>query len=328
MSQIGPAEDRHAPDQPSSSLRRQLWWTALFVLIALGGAGLASAADRPPTDDARPELSWRAEQAARPMLDELAAQLAALEEELAALSSAVRDTLVGLRALDPAGIETALAAGDASARRLDELVATLVALRQQQAATVDDRRLSNASQELLAGTDAAIEGSAPLPTRWGQMAFDAQRVARLLDALARHDELVFRATTAARQERFDEALGLLGEAELTLLEAEAIRDELEEEVDDVQTLDELLRRYRDYDVALTALYLEMAGNGTTDDEQIRDLIDAVDLAQAALAASNDALDVVVAKAGGRAVTDTLVLIEEARGAVSAALAVTPAADER
>jgi hypothetical protein len=60
------------------------------VLIALGGAGLAAAADRAPTDVTRPELTWRAEQAIRPWIESLAGTLVALDEEASRLSAAGR----------------------------------------------------------------------------------------------------------------------------------------------------------------------------------------------------------------------------------------------
>jgi len=39
-------------------LRARLWWTALLVLIALSGAGLAVAAGRPRNPVRRPELTF------------------------------------------------------------------------------------------------------------------------------------------------------------------------------------------------------------------------------------------------------------------------------
>lgn len=318
---------RLGPDRPASPLRRQLAWTAIFALVALGGAGLATGADRPASDAARPELTWRAELAARPLLERIEAQLALLEHELVELSAAARDTLSGLRALDPGRIDAALATGDASIERLEELVATLADLRAQQAAVIDDRRLSAASRALLSGTDEAIPAAAALPAEWTAAAVDAQHARHLLDALVRHDGLVFRATTAARQERFPEALDLLAQAETALLEADVVRDQLAAEVD-VGTLDELLRRYREYDSALDALYSELAAGGTPDGEVLGELIAAVDRAQAALPASNDALQLVVAEATGESATQALVRIEDARGVVAAALAAGSPTDAR
>jgi tetratricopeptide (TPR) repeat protein len=301
---------------------RRLTWLSVLVLAALGGAGLASAADRPPTDETRPELTWRADQIAGPWIEAMGAQLRAVEEELGTLAAAGRQSLERLPQLDPAAIEAALAEGDASSRRLAELLATLKDMRAQQLAAVNDTRLSNSTQQRLAVLDAAIDAADEVTFAWPDVAAAARGVTRLLDALVRHDGLVFRATTAGRQERFADALDLLDQAQQPLSDARAVRDELAAYTR-VDTLDDLLGRYTVYDAALHALYDEINDSGTQDSPRVRELLAAVERAQSALPADTSALQVIVAEAAGPSVANGLITIERARGVVAEALGDVP-----
>ncbi len=136
------------------------------MLIALGGAGLAAAADRAPTDVTRPELTWRAEQAIRPWIESLAGTLVALDEEASRLSAAGRGVLVGLATQDPSALQAALAEGDQSRDRLSGLVADLADRRARQREAIPDGSLGDASRRLLASIDAALTAGAELPETW------------------------------------------------------------------------------------------------------------------------------------------------------------------
>ena len=72
---------------------RPLWRGALLVLIALGGAGLAVAVDRPQNSAQRPELSWRADQQAAPWIEQLSAALEPVDEDISALSEHAQGVL-------------------------------------------------------------------------------------------------------------------------------------------------------------------------------------------------------------------------------------------
>ncbi len=154
------------PVPSTSRLRQRLVWTAVLVLIALGGAGLAAAADRAPTDVARPELTWRAEQAIRPWIESLAGPLVALDEEASRLSAAGRGVLVGLATQDPAALEAALAEGAESRDRLSGLVADLADRRTRQREAIPDGSLGDGSRLILARIDTALAAGAELPEMW------------------------------------------------------------------------------------------------------------------------------------------------------------------
>ncbi|HEY7598297.1 MAG TPA: hypothetical protein VH741_00090, partial [Candidatus Limnocylindrales bacterium] len=289
-------------------------WTVVLVLAALGGAGLATAADRLPTDQTRPELTWQADRLVAPRVAAMTSQLTTIDADLEALAGAGREALGRLPALDPAAIETAVADGDAISLRLAAELELLLDMRTDQLETIDDSRLSQANQQLLADIDEALAAIEPLDSTWAEMADAARRVTALLESLFHHDGLVFRATTAGRQADWPRALELLDEAALPLAEAHAIRDALAERAD-VSTLSALLDRYSDYDAALVALYREIQASGTQDSPEVQALRAEVERTQALLPANNDALRVVVADAAGPAVARGLVDIEQARGLV-------------
>jgi hypothetical protein len=318
MSTIGNTP-RPAPlARPPRTTRRRLAWSVVLVLAAFGGAGLATAADRLPTGGARPELTWHADQQLAPRLAAMTTQLLAIDADLDELAGAGRDALSLLPALVPADIEAAVARGDAASARLADGLGPLSAMRAEQLALVEDSRVSQANQRLLAGIDAAIAAADGLPGEWSEMANAARRVTLLLASLLGHDELVFAATDAGRRADWSGALALLEQAAQPLAQAGLLRDALAVE-GDVSTLDELLRRYADYDAALTNLYAEILRGGTQDSPALTALRAEVERTQALLPGNNDALRVVVSEAAGPSVASGLVVIEEARGAVGDAL---------
>src|SRR5437870_3159105 len=113
------------PPEPPRTLRLHLWWTLVLVLAALGGAGLAVAADRPGNPVARPELTYRADQAAQPWIDHMAADLDTVQTQAADLATAGRNALGSLQALDRDGASSALSAGDQTAAQIATLAAGL-----------------------------------------------------------------------------------------------------------------------------------------------------------------------------------------------------------
>src|SRR6476620_12107188 len=94
------------------ALRNRLAWTVVLVLIALGGAGLVSAADRPAADDGRPELTAHADALARPWLLPLAAQAHQVATDVDTVNGSGR-TILGLApGVNEDQAEAALSAGD------------------------------------------------------------------------------------------------------------------------------------------------------------------------------------------------------------------------
>ncbi|CAN5779668.1 hypothetical protein BH24CHL5_BH24CHL5_12000 [soil metagenome] len=309
----------------AESPRPRIVWTTLFVLVALGGAGLAVAADRPHNPVHRPELTVRADQRAQPWIDALGAELALIATDIGDLSAGGRDVLAGLQSLDLTATDAALADGDALAEQTDAAADDLISLRTGAHAEIEEWRLGSATVEQLASIDAATASAQRVSTYWQGLAAHARPVSGLVATLLCHDGTVFRATTAGRQAAWDDALGLLDEAARHLAAADAVRDELAASGINVETLSDLLGRYRAYDEALVALYTYARDTGEQSGDTFAALQAAVDEAQAALPADNRAaLTVIVGEAAGPSVTMALVDIEAAHGSINEAIdAITP-----
>ena len=304
-------------------LRTRLWWTALLVLIALSGAGLAVAADRPHNPLQRPELTYRADNEALPLMQSLADDLSAVDMLAADLSETGRDALGKLQALDVAGMRVALADGDSVRDDLTASAEEVMRARGELLDEVDPARLGPDTAAAFRLLGLATQSMNDLSDRWDDLSADAERMATLLDALEEHDATVFRATTAGRQSRWVDALRLLDDAALPITAATEIRNELAAEVD-VSTLDDVLSRYQAYDAALRDLYEFMGDGGQQSGPRFRELQGAVDAAQAALPADTSALSVIVAEAGSAPLTRRLVDIEAARGDIGEAIAAVDA----
>ncbi len=300
-------------------LRTRLWWTALLVLIALSGAGLAVAADRPHDPQQRPELTYRADQQALPWMQSLADELTAVETLAASLSESGREALGRLQALDVDEMGTALADGDAASDNMAAPAEEVLRAREEMLGRVDPTRLGSETASAFTLLADASAASAGLTDAWAGLSANAERVASLLDALEQHDATVFRATTAGRQSRWEDALRLLDDAAGPLMDVTRIRNQLPAGAE-VSTLDDLLARYRAYDGALYALYTFMRDGGQQSGPRVRELQGAVEQAQAALPADTSALSVIVADAGSAPLTRRLVEIETTRGDISAAIA--------
>src|SRR3954447_21716309 len=98
--------------------RTRLVAPTLLVLIALGGAGLAVAADRVQDPGSRPEVTWAADHAAEPYIVELATDLNAVTGDASSLAKAGRDTLGNLQSLDVDAVGAAIEVGDSTSSRI------------------------------------------------------------------------------------------------------------------------------------------------------------------------------------------------------------------
>jgi hypothetical protein len=302
-------------------IRLRLWWTALLVLIALSGAGLAVAADR-PHGPARPELFFEAEAQYGPWVDSAWSAVRNAGESLADVSSAGREALGTLQALDPTAAEEHLNAGDRAVQALIDLDDELVTVGGVTFAQIERWRMSDERQAQIVAIEAAVAAARTVPSEWPPITTTGRTMSQALQALLRHDGLVFRATTAGRQSEWQAALDLLGQASSELAAAGAARDALAAQ-GSVETLTALLERYAAYDAALANLYTYVRDTGVQTGADFDGLRSAVDVAQAALPGSDDVLAVVVGESAAPALTAALVRIEQARGEVIEALALAP-----
>jgi hypothetical protein len=304
------------------SVRRRITLTAVLVLISMGAAGLTTASDRPATDRSRPELTAHQDQLARPWLESMGSQADAVVGRVDAVNEAGRSVLRLLQGLDPAQINDALATGDKASSDLEVAVRTMSDERSHVPTGVVALRMSHANQQALAAIDAVLAAATGVPSTWQSLASDTRQVTTLLVALVGHDGLVFRATTAGRQEDWSGALDLLQQGSVSLAAARAVRDKLAK-TNDVSTLDDLLNRYDAYDSALVALYTALRDGAAQDSQQVKDLSSAVDRAEAALPADTGALKVIVAEASESSIAGDVVTLEQARGTADEAVASLP-----
>lgn len=313
-----------APAAPSSAerprtLRLHLWWTMVLVLVALGGAGLAVAADRPGNPVQRPELTYRADNAAQPWVEHLAGDLGLVADEGAQLSADGRDVLGSLASLDVAGANAALGRGDATSARIATLTAALHDTVTRAYESIDRWRLGPLWADVFNQIDAAIAAAGELPAEWTAIAATGRTVVGLVDALNLHDQTVFQATSFGRDGRWADAIALIsGAAADALAIATAARDELAA-TSPVDTLDDLMGRLRAYDAALVALYQYLADGGAQSTDQFNALKAQVDATQAALPSDNGALVVIVGEAAGLPIADQLLAMETVHGKVNDAL---------
>ena len=146
----------------------------MLVIAAMGGAGLAVAADRPHNLVQRPELTWRADAAAQQHVQAISGELAGTRERVAELSQAGRDVLGRLLTQDQAGLQQALAQGE---QAVAEISSDAEALRQLLARTdteIEPWRLGATTRVTLDELAATSESVAGLPAHWQRLA-DAAR---------------------------------------------------------------------------------------------------------------------------------------------------------
>jgi hypothetical protein len=288
----------------------------VLVLAALGGAGLAVAADRPGNPVQRPELTYRADQAAQPWVDHLAGDLGLVHDEGAQLSTDGRDVLGSLTSLDMVGANAALARGDATSARIATLTAGMHDTVARAHAAIDYWRLGPLWADVFDQIDAAVAATEELPADWAAIAATGRTVVSLVEALNLHDQQVFAATSFGREGRWADAIALInGAAADALAIAQAARDQLAATAP-VETLDDLLGRVRAYDAALVALYQYLLEGGAQSGDQFDALKTEVDATQAALPSDNGALVVIVSEAAGLPIADQLLTMETVHGKVN------------
>ncbi len=299
-------------------LRNRLAWTVVLVLIALGGAGLVSAADRPATDDGRPELTAHADALARPWLLPLAAQAREVAADVDTVNSSGR-TILGLApGANTDEADAALSAGDGASADLDTKLAALVAARANVPAGLDPVRMGVANRDLLASVDQIAAGAAPVSRTWRRAGRRYEPGDRAVRCAGRPRRLSTHGRPAAGGNAdWVGALNLLAQASGQLQLADGLRDQLAA-ANDVGALDDLLDNYAAYDTALTDLYTAVREGTSQDSQHARDLAAAVVAARAQLPADRDALQRFVADFAGATISGEVVDLETARGTIDTA----------
>jgi hypothetical protein len=305
-----------------------LLWMVLAGAIALGAAGLASGADRPPGTAARPELTYVRDREVDALLETASEQMADLGDLVAALGVQARGALAALNGTEIATAEAAIAEGD---RLLDQMTSRTATMRLELAAIPYVSRTDTAllvSDRIVArhvALVAALDTTNGLQADWARLTSGSVAAIQLGTLLAEHDRRVTEATSLGRAARYVDAMAGLDRADLTIGSARALRDALANTVD-VTVLDQWLDRNAAYDVALRGLYAAYSKLGGKVTEALREAIAAEAAARTNLPPDTRGLVVIMAEIGRGGMTGAVIAIEEARGRLIAAIEAASAID--
>jgi hypothetical protein len=294
-------------------------WFGAAALLAFGAAGVVAGVDHLP-GPARPELTYAADAAIAPVLDEAETELAGISADVESLGELGRRSLSAMVAGDEDLLDTLIAQGVVVASAIEDRAAVM----RRELSTLP---ALGAGAELRVGAETrarhaslleALDATAQLEESWAVLTSGSLASTRMTTYLEGHDAAAFAATEAGRSERYEEALTKLDEAEALLADAADLRDELEPTID-TTTLDEWLRRNGEYDTALRALYTAFRDSGGIVTQAIRDAIAAEQAARAQLPEDTSGLIIIVAEIGRGGANQAVIEIEQSRALLSSAL---------
>ena len=314
-----------APAMASSRLRqgllraaRAIVWTIAALAIAVGAAGVVQGAAHPPGDATRPELTARADALMAPRIAAFRSGLVSLQQQVAHLSDLGRNALVQMRARQEDPLLATLDEGDAVVVTAEQYASQLAQAFQALPYGPDSSELGAATRQRLATIQGAFRSVVPIASDWATVSARAVPAMRLLDLLAAHDQQTLAAVELGGAGKYSQALAALTTPLATLDQAVAIRDQLAAGGIDTTTLDGWVGADRAYDLALQKVYGLLAASHGHVTQPLRTAIAALDQAKAALPPDTRALVVNVGDIASGGLTQALVDIDAARGALTAA----------
>ena len=300
-------------------LARALAWLTAVLLIAVGVGGVATAATPVPDEQHRPELYARAEAALAPGLAAITIDLEALQVQAERLATTSRRALVDLAARDAEAVSGDLDAGDAIVLEVGTLATRVdAALRRLPYGVASDRLSPRMEARLVAVVD-AVDAVRPLAGDWGRLSGAAVPAISITSHLEQHDVTAFEATQEGAAGRYAAALERLTGATAELDAAKVIRDRLAQSVD-TSTLDAWIERNRTYDTALVRLYTALEASPDHATPEALAAFAEVEAAQKLLPPDTRALIVIIGDLAQGGLNQAAIAVEEARGALTAAVA--------
>jgi hypothetical protein len=299
-------------------------WTVVALLISAGAAGLVVGMDHIPGTAARAELTSDADATADEALDNAEAQLADLTEDVQELGVLARGALASLSGQD---LETVEQAVDEGALLVAGISDRSRAIR---AELLEIPGIGGAAAELTtsaevrarhAGMLDALEVTEGLDDAWVDLTTGSLAAARLSRLLADHDRIMGEAVLEGRAGNYEPAISKIDEAAALLNEADTMRAQLANTVD-VSTLIEWIRRNRNYEEALRALYTAVDEAGGRQTEAVREAIANERSARKELPPDARGLVVIMAEIGRGGLNGAVITIEEARGRLADAVEVS------
>ncbi|HEY7590778.1 MAG TPA: hypothetical protein VH723_07280 [Candidatus Limnocylindrales bacterium] len=308
-----------APDRTPGRLFAGLW-LVVAIAIALGAAGVVAWIGALPAGGTRPELTWSGDAALASDLDGATGDLRAIAGQVERLGVLGRGALAALTARDFDLLDTTIAEGAVVAVGIRDASTALRGRLEAMPGPSADRelRLSPASLDRFDRVLAAVDITNGLAEGWGRLAQGVGSAARLSTLLDGHDQLILDAIEDALARRWTESLQTIDEATAKLADAEGLRDRLENTTD-VATLDEWLRRNREYDVALRHLYEVSSKSPDRVTPEMRAALDAEKEARDALPKTTRNLVIILAEIARGGLNQTVIGIEEARARLDDAL---------
>ena len=303
---------------------RGLFWTAIFAVLAAGGAGLVGQAWHPPGSPVRAELTYPGDAVLGNRLDVASAGLAEIADEVEVLADAAKAALAVVTSSESERLRAAVERGDGAAATIEARAAELrLALADLPGdgplATIE---YSNAALVRRSTVLAAIDAASGLAAHWRQVAARATETANLTTQIDRHDQTVIAAAADGRERRYQRAMRILDEALLIVADIQSRRARLIAGSEGT-VLDEWIIRNRDYDTAVRKLYAALddcscPGGPYTVEVQFakRDM----DLAFAQLPPDRRTIIVIVSEVTAGGLTEAVIAIEDAHGQIEDALA--------
>ena len=293
-----------------------LAWVLAATLLGLGGAGLVARGDNFAGDLARPELTWRYDEAMTPGLSAAAEEAKRIGDATDKLADAARSALVHLLAGQTRDVADDLARGElwaADITRRGEVVESRIA---ELPYLNSPQLVSSGTREKIAALHAVVDATRPLPDRWHQLEVATVPAVEVTAVLQAHDATVFEATQKGVHEAYTEALAILDQAAADLDQAAAMRDKLSTAVD-VSTLTLWIDRNRAHDEALRGVYESIPGGKA---EEIAAAVQKQREAEAQLPPDTRALVVILGDIALGGVNQAAITIETVRGTVGNAIA--------
>jgi len=278
---------------------------------------------------------WRINPARRRAGDAAAAPgLLAAQSELAGLAADVkrlgelgRGALAALVVSDSGTLDAAVTEGRTLAASIEDKSA---AIREQLALLPGTGPTEDISwsAETKARRDLALKAAnqtAGLQLLWTRFAAGSVTATRLTKLLTDHDTVAGGAAALGHEAKYAAGLVELTKADKIIADARALRDALANTVD-VTTLTQWLDRNAEYDTALRSLFQALVDSKLKVNAKVRTAFTAERKAHDLLPANTTGLVIILAEIGRGGLNQAVIGIEEARGALQAAvdrLASTP-----
>ena len=300
-------------------------WFLLSLVLGLAVAGIVSAANQPPVNGSRPELTWTTDRRLDPELAAAASDLTALSGQVDALGTIGRQALVALVDRD---VPTLRAAADAGQARLIEIGLASAALRTRLGAIPgfgpdDVTRIGSALRVRYDRLVTALATTADLSASWAQLTHATIAATALSTSLADHDALTGRAAGLGARGGFRAALLVLTRADTALATSTTLRDQLANTVD-VSILTAWIDRNAAFDKALRRVWTLLDRSAGKVTSSVRAAFRDLRTAQANLPPDTRGLVVIMAELAQGGMNQAVINIEVARGSLADAAAAVAA----